>query len=77
MIKTDSFFISDVLINALLTTVILRCKRMCIFNFEILTDSTEEYADIELTTVLTSTYTSTEGSASPETNTFSVDVRNL
>ena len=48
---------------------------MCIFNFEILTDSTEEYADIELTTV--STYTSTEGSASPETNTFSVDVRNL
>ena len=75
MIKTDSFFISDVLINALLTTVILRCKRMCIFNFEILTDSTEEYADIELTTV--SNYTSTEGSASPETNTFSVDVRNL
>ena len=75
MNKTDSLFISDVLINALLTTVILRCKRMCIFNFEILTDSTEEYADIELTTV--STYTSTEGSASPETNTFSVDVRNL
>ena len=75
MIKTDSFFISDVLINALLTTVILRCKRMCIFNFEILTDSTEEYADIELTTE--SPYTSTEGSASPETNTFSVDVRNL
>ena len=75
MIKTDSFFISDVLINALLTTVILRSKRMCIFNFEILTDSTEEYADIELTTV--STYTSTEGSTSPEINTFSLDVRNL
>ena len=50
---------------------------MCIFNFEILTDSTEEYADIELTTVSTSTYTSTEGSTSPEINTFSVDVRNL